>query len=210
MMGAKTSEQPAKAAKKTVAKRAAAKKTVVRKTMVKKAVAKKSAAAKSAMKNAAAKRPAARRAAAPEQAPTSRSGGTARPALLSGDNPQIPKGYGSAPVKAYIAAIPGWKRAVARRLDALVARTVPGVHKAVKWNTPLYGMDDESWFLAMHCFTRYLKVTFFRGTSLKPVPPVASKTPYTRYFHIHEDDAFDDAQLAAWIRQASALPGERM
>jgi hypothetical protein len=190
-MDAKTSKPPAKVAKKATTKKAV----------------KKTAAAKSATKKAATKRPAAGRAAPLKESPKSRSGGTA---LLAGNNPQIPKGYGNAPVKAYIAAIPDWKRTVARRLDALVARTVPGVHKAVKWNTPLYGTDDQSWFLAMHCFTRYLKVTFFRGTSLKPVPPVASKTPHTRYLHIHEDDAFDEARLAAWIRQASALPGERM
>ena len=130
--------------------------------------------------------------------------------LLSGGNPQIAKGYGEAPVKAYIAAIPGWKRDVARRLDALIARTVPGVRKAVKWNSPFYGMADDVWFLSFHCFTKYLKVAFFRGASLKPVPPVASTHKQVRYLHIHEDEEIDEAQLAKWIRQASALPGERM
>lgn len=132
------------------------------------------------------------------------------PVLLSGGNPQIAKGYGDAPVQAYIAAMPGWKRGVGERLDALIAHTVPGVKKAVKWNTPLYGVEEERWFLAYHCFTRYIKETFFRGLSLDPVPPVGSKSGDTRYFHIHEDDEFDEAQLADWIRQASASPGEKM
>ncbi len=133
-----------------------------------------------------------------------------KPVLLSGGNPQIAKGYGEAPVKAYIAAIPGWKRDVARRLDALIARTVPGVRKAVKWNSPFYGMADDIWFLSFHCFTKYVKVAFFRGASLKPVPPVASTHKQVRYLHIQEDEEIDEAQLAEWIRQASALPGERM
>ena len=130
--------------------------------------------------------------------------------LLSGGNPQIPKGEGDGPVQAYIAAMPGWKSDIGRRLDALVEKTVPGVCKAVKWNSPFYGMEGEGWFLSYHCFDRYIKLTFFRGTSLDPVPPVASKTAETRYFHIHQDEAFDEAQLADWIRQASQLPGERL
>jgi hypothetical protein len=134
----------------------------------------------------------------------------AKPVLLSGGNPQIAKGYGDAPVKAYIAAIHGWKRDVARRLDALIARTVPGVRKGVKWNSPFYGTADDAWFLSFHCFTKYLKVAFFRGTSLEPVPPVASTHRQVRYLHIHEDEEIDEAQLAKWIRQASKLPGERM
>ena len=133
-----------------------------------------------------------------------------KPKLLSGGNPQIPKGEGDAPVQAYIAAMPGWKRRIGRHLDDLVVRTVPQVRKAVKWNTPLYGIPGDGWFLAFHCFDRYVKVTFFRGTSLDPIPPVESKTRETRHLHIHEDDAIDDAQLSAWISQASALPGERM
>ena len=135
---------------------------------------------------------------------------TAKPALLSGGNPQIAKGDGDAPVQAYIAAMPGWKSDVGRRLDALIMRTVPGVCKAVKWNSPLYGIEGEGWFLGIHCFTKYVKVAFFRGTSLRPVPPGASKSQDTRYFDIHEDDELDEAQLAAWVKQASQLPGERM
>jgi hypothetical protein len=134
----------------------------------------------------------------------------AKPVLLSGGNPQIAKGYGDAPVQAYIAAMPGWKREVGRRLDALIARTVPGVHKAVKWNSPLYGIEGQGWFISFHCFTRYVKLTFFRGTSLRPVPPGESKHKEVRYFDIHEDDAIDEAQLAAWVKQASQSPGERM
>ena len=148
-----------------------------------------------------------------EKAPgktASKSAGSAKPALLSGGNPQIAKGYGDAPVQAYIDAMPGWKREVGRRLDALIARTVPGVHKAVKWNTPLYGMDDKAWFLAFHCFTHYVSVTFFRGLSLDPVPPGTSKSRDTRYFRIHETDPFDEEQFANWVKQASRLPGERM
>ena len=133
-----------------------------------------------------------------------------KPVLLSGGNPQIAKGYGEGQVRAYIAAMPGWKSDIGRRLDALVEKTVPNVHKAVKWNSPFYGIEGEGWFLSYHCFDRYIKLTFFRGTSLDPVPPVASKTAETRYFHIHEDEAFDEAQLADWIRQASQLPGERL
>jgi hypothetical protein len=127
--------------------------------------------------------------------------------LLSGGNPQIAKGEGEAPVKAYIAAMPGWKRATGKRLDELIVRSVPGVQKAVKWNSPFYGLEGQGWFLSFHVFTRYVKVTFFRGTSLKPVPPGASKHKDVRYLDIHEDDEFDEAQLAKWIKQAAALPG---
>ena len=133
---------------------------------------------------------------------------TARPVrLLSGGNPQIPKGDGDAPVQAYIAAMPGWKRDLGRRLDALVERTVPGVNKAVKWNSPFYGVEGRGWFLDFHCFTKYVKVAFFRGTSLRPLPPGASKVKDVRYLDIHEDDSLDEAQMASWIRQAAALPG---
>lgn len=132
------------------------------------------------------------------------------PVLLSGGNPQIPKGDGDAPVQAYIAAMPGWKSAVGRRLDALIGRAVPDVHKAVKWNSPLYGMPGQGWFLSFHCFAKYIKVAFFRGTSLQPVPPVESRTQETRYLHIHEDDTLDEARFVAWVQQASQLPGERM
>ncbi len=130
--------------------------------------------------------------------------------LLSGGNPQIAKDYGDAPVQAFIEAMPGWKHDVGRKLDAIITRTIPGVHKAVKWNTPMYGVDDELWFLGFHCIAKYVKVAFFRGTSLSPVPPVESKQKEVRYFHIHEGDLFDEEQFAAWVKQASELPGERM
>ncbi|BCG71855.1 hypothetical protein MesoLj113a_30130 [Mesorhizobium sp. 113-1-2] len=134
----------------------------------------------------------------------------AEPKLLSGGNPRIAKGHGDAPVQAYIAAMPGWKREIGGRLDALIERAVPGVHKAVKWNSPLYGVEGEGWFLGVHCFAKYIKVAFFRGMSLEPVPPGASSSQDTRYLSIHEGDAFDEAQFSAWVKQASQLPGERM
>jgi len=130
--------------------------------------------------------------------------------LLSGGNPQIAKGYGDAPVKAYIAAMPGWKSEVGKRLDQLIERTVPGVEKAVKWNSPMYGVEKGSWFLSLHVFAKYIKVAFFRGATLNPPPPVASKHKDVRYFHIHEDDRLDEAQFADWVKQASKLPGEKM
>ena len=129
------------------------------------------------------------------------------PKLLSGGNPQIPKGDGDAPVQAYIAAMPGWKREVGRSLDALIVRTLPGVHKAVRWNSPFYGAEERSWFLSFHCFTKYVKVTFFQGASLEPPPPGESKHAAVRYLDIREDDEIDEAQFAAWVRQASELPG---
>ncbi len=130
-----------------------------------------------------------------------------QPVLLSGGNPQIAKADGDVPVQAWISAAPGWKHEVARELDALVVRTLPGVRKAVKWNSPLYGVDCKSWFLGMHCTNRYLKLAFFNGGALEPAPPVASKDPKVRYLHIYEDEAFDEAQLAEWLRQAAGLPG---
>jgi hypothetical protein len=133
------------------------------------------------------------------------------PTLLSGGNPQIAKCYGDAPVEAYIAAMPGWKRDIGRRLDALIERAVPGVRKAVKWNSPFYGAGDGGWFLSVHCFTNYVKVAFFRGTSLRPLPPGESKQKEVRYLDIHKDDwgrQLDEAQLADWVKQASQLPGE--
>src|SRR5882724_7172294 len=137
--------------------------------------------------------------------------GAAKPVkLLSGGNPQIAKADGDAPVQAYIAGMPGWKRDVGRRLDELIVRTVPGVRKAVKWNTPFYGIEGQGWFLGFHCFTKYVKVAFFRGTSLNPVPPPASPSKDTRYLEIYEDDQIDEAQFADWVKQASQLPGERM
>ena len=129
-----------------------------------------------------------------------------RAKLLSGGNPQVAKAEGDAPVQAYIAAMPGWKRDVGKRLDALIVRTVPGVRKAVKWNSPLYGIQGQGWFLGFHTFARYVKVTFFRGTSLSPAP-TGGTGKEARWIDIHEG-RFDDAQLAAWIAQAAALPGE--
>lgn len=139
--------------------------------------------------------------------------GRARPAekkpvvLLSGGNPQIAKGDGDAPVQAYIAAMPGWKSDVGRRLDALIVRTVPHVRKAVKWNSPFYGVEGQGWFLGIHCFTKYIKLAFFRGTSLSPLPPGESKDKNVRYLDIREHDQLDEAQLTAWVKQAAALPG---
>jgi hypothetical protein len=139
------------------------------------------------------------------------------PKLLSGGNPQIPKGDGDQPVQAYIAAMPGWKRDVGRRLDELVERTVPGVRKAVRWNSPFYGVEGRGWFLGVHCITKYVKVAFFNGASLKPLPPVESKQKNVRYFHIHEGEwggtpkggsGVDESLLTSWIKQASKLPGE--
>ena len=161
-------------------------------------------------KKAAAKPVAAKAAEPRKTAPKSQSREVAKPALLAGGNPQIAKANGDAPLRAYIAAMPGWKRDVGRRLDALIVRTVPGVRKAVKWNSPLYGVEGQGWFLGIHCFTKYVKVTFFRGTSLLPVPPGESKTKDTRYLDIHEDDQLDEAQFAGWVNQAGQLPGERM
>jgi len=126
--------------------------------------------------------------------------------LLSGGNPQIAKADGDAPVQEYIAAMPGWKRDVGRRLDALIVRTVPNVRKAVKWNSPFYGVVSQGWFVSFHTFTHYVKVAFFRGTSLVPVPPGASKSQETRYVDIREGE-LDEAQMAAWVKQAAALPG---
>ena len=133
--------------------------------------------------------------------------GGAKPKLLSGGNPQIAKADGDAPVQAYIAAMPGWKRDVGRRLDALIVRTVPGVRKAVKWNSPFYGVEGRGWFLGVHCITKYVKVAFFRGASLRPMPPVESKQKDVRYFHIYEGDRLDEELVGGWIRQASELPG---
>ena len=130
------------------------------------------------------------------------------PRLLSGGNPQIPKGDGDAPVRAYIEAMPGWKREAGRQLDALVERTVPDVQRTVRWNSPFYGVEGQGWFLSYHCFTKYVKVTFLNGASLRPVPPKESKHEQVRYLHIHEDDEIDEAQLASWVKQASESPGE--
>jgi len=130
-----------------------------------------------------------------------------KPVMLTGGNPQIAKGDGEAPVRAYIAAIPGWKRDVARTVDAIVSRTVPRVNKAVKWNSPFYGVDGKGWFLSFHMFTKYVKVTFFNGASLMPLPPGESKHKDVRHLDIREDDAIDERQLTSWIKQSSTMPG---
>lgn len=181
-MADKKSSKLVKGVKKAAGKRVAAKAATPRPAVAKKAAAKKKVAA-----------------------------ATAKPVkLLSGGNPQIAKGDGDAPVQAYIAAMPGWKGDIGRRLDALIERTVPDVRKGVRWNTPFYGVGDEGWFLGFHCITKYVKVAFFRGTSLRPMPPVESKQKEVRYLHLYEDDQFDEAQLTAWVKQASELPGTRM
>jgi hypothetical protein len=142
----------------------------------------------------------------PERPSSSRS-----PKLLSGGNPQIPKGDGDGPVQDYIAAMPEWKREIGRRVDAIVTATLPDVRKAVKWNSPLYGAGEEShWFLGMHCFTRYVKVSFFEGAALDPPPPGPSKQEGVRYLDIHEDDEIDEEQHSDWVRQAAELPGAKM
>ena len=132
-----------------------------------------------------------------------------KPKLLSGGNPQIARGYGDSPVKAYIAALSGWRQDVCRRLDAITVRVTPGVKKAVKWNSPFYGVEEGRWFASFHVFARYVKVTFFQGASLKPAPEGKSKYPAVRYYDIHEGE-LDERQFAAWVKQAAKLPGEKM
>jgi hypothetical protein len=198
-MVGKTSKKLAKVAKKVPAKRVAAKAAKARKAVAK-------SSAPKPTKAAAKELPA--HDAVPKAATKSKGlAVAAKPTLLAGGNPQIAKADGDAPVQAYIAAMPDWKSDVGRRLDALIVRTVPGVRKAVKWNSPFYGVEGQGWFLSFHTFTNYVKVAFFRGTSLRPVPPGESKHKEVRYLDIHEDDQLDEAQLATWIRQAAALPG---
>jgi hypothetical protein len=132
------------------------------------------------------------------------------PKLLSGGNPQIPKGEGDGPVQAYIEAMPGWKHGIGRQLDDLINAVVPDVQKAVKWNTPFYGVPDNGWFVAFHCFDKYVKVTFFKGASLSPPPPVASKQDEIRYVHLHEDEPVDETLLRNWLIQAANLPGAEL
>jgi len=138
---------------------------------------------------------------------SAKSGGGDGPKLLSGGNPQIPKGDGDEPVQACIGAMPGWKRDVGRRLDELVAAAVPDVRKAVRWNSPFYGTEGHGWFLSFHCFTKYIKLTFFDGASLDPAPPVESKDDSVRYVHLFEDDDLDESLLSSWFEQAAQLPG---
>jgi len=145
-----------------------------------------------------------------KKSPAASRRASTRPKLLSGGNPQISKGYGAAPVRAYLSALPGWKKTAGRKLDALISRAVPDVSKAVKYNSPLYGMDGRTWFLSFHCFDSYIKVSFFRGTQLDPVPPVASKQPRVRYLHLRETDVLDETAFTTWVKQACALPGEKL
>jgi hypothetical protein len=177
--------------------------------MVNKASKKPAKVAKKATAKPAAAKAAKPRKTAPKPSVKSSAGEATKPVLLSGGNPQIAKGYGDAPVEAYIAAMPGWKSDLGGRLDALIVRTVPGVEKAVKWNSPFYGVEEGSWFLSFHVFAKYVKVTFFRGASLSPIPPGASKHRHVRYLDIYEGQ-FDEAQFVDWVNQASRLPGERM
>ena|SRR5688572_1717185 len=207
-MAKRTSKQSAKITKKAAARRVAARPVTMKASKPRKAVAKPSARK---LTNAAAKKLPAHNAVPKTTAPNSKSAAAAAtPKLLSGGNPQIAKAYGDAPVDAYIEAMPGWKQGVGRRLDGLIVGAVPGVHKAVKWNSPLYGIEGQGWFLSYHCFNKYVKVAFFRGASLRPVPPGESKQKEVRYLDIHEDDQIDEAQFADWVKQASELPGERM
>jgi hypothetical protein len=127
--------------------------------------------------------------------------------LLSGGNPQIAKGDGDAPVRAYLSALPGWKGELGRRLDSLIEKHVPGVKKAVKWNSPFYGVDGSSWFLSLHAFTKFVKVAFFRGAELTPVPPGMSKSELVRYLDLRESEVLDEKQFAKWVKQAAAMPG---
>jgi hypothetical protein len=149
---------------------------------------------------------AAKKKASTRKAATKRAA-AAKPKLLAGGNPQIAKGDGDAPVQAYIKAIPGWKQDLARRIDAIITRALPDVRKAVKWNSPFYGVEGKGWFLSYHCFARYIKVGFFKGAELRPLPPGVSKQKEVRYLDIREDDTLDEAQLAAWVKQASKIPG---
>ena len=195
-----------------------ASKAVRKRTTAKPATTHKKASRKAAAKSPSRKKPPARRKSATNRKPAAEkpvtrktvARKTTKPKLLSGGNPQIAKGYGDEPVQAYIASMPDWKREIGRRVDALVTQAVPHVRKAVKWNSPFYGVEDKSWFLSFHCFTNYVKVAFFRGASLIPVPPGESTQADVRYLDISEDDPIDEQQLLDWFRQASRLPGERM
>lgn len=218
-----TSTRAASKGTKAAAKRSASKgpASKVTKAATKKSTSKRatSRVTRVAAKQAATKKTAAKTTAARTKQPAKAATASRKPAtpadartprLLAGGNPQIAKGYGDAPVQAFLAAIPDWKRDVARRVDALVTRTVPGVQKAVKWNSPLYGLGDNHWFLSFHCHAKYLKVAFFRGSSLDPPPPEPSSMAGNRYLHLREGQPFDESQLASWIRQAAALPGMKM
>ncbi len=192
------------AAKKITAKTAA--RTASKAAPAVRARSTKKTAAKSGTAKPTAKKPAIRKPAASQIEPKT----DGKPRLLSGDNPQIAKGYGDEPVQAYIAAIPGWKQGVARTVDEIVTRALPSVSKAVKWNSPLYGVEGNGWFLGIHCFAKYVKLAFFKGASLDPMPPGTSKQKDVRYLDIRERDVIDETQLAAWVKQASKMQGEKM
>lgn len=162
--------------------------------------------AKKAVKKTTVKKTATTPAASSKKTPAKSAG----PKLLSGGNPQIAKGYGDEPVQAYIAAMPGWKSAVGRRLDELITAAIPGVRKAVKWNSPMYGVEENHYFLGIHCFNKYIKIAFFKGASLRPLPPGESKQKDVRYLDLHEDTPLDEPQFTAWVKQASQVPGEKM
>lgn len=130
-----------------------------------------------------------------------------KPKLLAGGNPQVPKGDGDGPVQTYIEAMPGWKRDVGRKLDEIIEKTVPDLRKGVRWNSPIYGVPGQGWILLFHVYTKYVKVTFFKGTSLEPMPPVGSKHETERYYHVFEDEGVDEKQFASWVEQAAKLPG---
>jgi len=207
MAAKKTSKRLAKVAKKAPVK-VAAKKAVAKDPPAKKVAAKKAVAQDPPAKKVRAKKVAAKKVVAKKVAKKAASKrGATKPVLLSGGNPQIAKADGDAPVQAYIAAMPGWKSEAGRRFDALVVRAVPDVVKAVKWNSPLYGIEGQGWFLGIHTFTNYIKVAFFQGMSLTPLPPGKSKDANTRYLDIREDDELDEEQVTSWIRQAAELPG---
>jgi hypothetical protein len=209
-MAGRTRSKSKKVASKS-ARKPAAKPVKASKAPKRKPVAKSPARRKPAAKKAAAKKPAARKAVARKTvAPKTVVKKATKPKLLSGGNPQIAKGDGDEPVEAYIESMPDWKRAIGRKVDELVTRAVPGVRKAVKWNSPFYGVEEKSWFLSFHCFTNYVKVAFFRGASLRPVPPGDSTQADVRYLDIRENDRIDEQQLIDWFKQASKLPGERM
>lgn len=198
------------AAKRTATRKASAKKAPAKKkSAAKKSAAKKASAKKSAVKKASAKTPAVKKAPAKKSAVKNASAKKAPVKLLSGGNPQIPKGDGREPVQAYLDAMPGWKQDIGLALDAVFLRTLPDVHQWVRWNSPFYGADAESWFASFHCFDRFVRVTFCQGESLDPLPAGGSKVPGVRYHDVGEHDEIDEARLASWIEQASRLPGER-
>lgn len=203
----KSKKVASKPVRKPAAKTVKASKASKRKSVVKSPAGKKPAVKMPAAKKTTAKKAVTKRTVAPK---TVARKATASPKLLSGGNPQIAKGDGDEPVQVYIESMPDWKRAIGRKVDELVTRAVPAVRKAVKWNSPFYGVEEKSWFLSFHCFTNYVKVAFFRGASLKPVPPGDSTQADVRYLDIRENDPIDEQQLIDWFRQASKLPGERM